>query len=962
MCDKKDFDLENYWQDVEDKNQTSRDFKEEFSENTYQVGMAEKSRRDFLKIMGFSLSVLPLASSCKKITAEKAIPYLHKNDQIVPGVANWYATTCEGCHAHCSLLVKTREGRPIKIEGNPLSKKSLGGTCPIGQASVLSLYDSFRYSGPKIGDVDSTFDNAITKIKKALSSAKLNGKKTAFITSTHFGPTKSTLIEEFKSFYPNVEIISYSPNCVSSIYEANKLVFGSYDGFNFDLSKANLIVGVNADFLGGYLNPVNFSKQYSSRKDLFQDKNIIKHIQVESMMSLTGSNADDRFMIESSEEGLFLNNLLSFIQKYSGKSVQSTNLKEFPKNDIVEKIAGELLSHKGKSVVVCGSDFVDHQVLVNAINTALENFGNTIFVSNKNYAKAESDLEFKNFVKNISAYEVVMFSNVNPVFDFYDSEKLKKGLEQVKVKVSFNTSPDETSTLCNIVVPDKHSFEKWNDFEIDNGVFSFSQPLIDPLFNSVQVEETILHLIDKKMSFYDYQRSVWQNKLLPKFNSGFGFSVFWDKAIHDGYVDFNLEKNLNVSYKPTNFDIQNFKDELSLITYEKVAIKNGSHVTNPWLLELPDPITKMTWDNYLMISPSLAKSKNLETSDVVTVKSENNTFELPVLVQPGMAKNTMAVAVGFGRSISGKAGKNVGVNVYPISKGINLNVSITKLNKKHKMAQTQTHHSMEGRNIVKETDLKSFLMDPASGNKDKVKLVSMWKDYEKGDHHWAMMIDLNKCNGCSGCIVSCNAENNVPVVGKDEVFNRREMHWLRLDRYYKGDDENPSVVHQPVMCMHCENAPCETVCPVVATTHSSDGLNQQVYNRCVGTRYCANNCPYKVRRFNWFDYAHDDKYENMVLNPDIVVRTRGVMEKCSMCIQRIQEAKLEAKKQGRDVADGEIKLACQQSCHSDAIIFGDINDPKSVISKRLKDPRYYRVLEELNVAPRVGFLTKVRNK
>ncbi|MGE3608313.1 MAG: 4Fe-4S dicluster domain-containing protein [Bacteriovoracaceae bacterium] len=958
MDNKKEMSLE-YWQDVENKDLENVDLKEEFPEATYTMGMANKNRRDFLKIMGFSLSVLPMVTSCKKISAQKAIPYLHKNDQITPGVANWYATTSGLCPTHCSLLVKTREGRPIKIEGNTLAPLSKGGICPSCQASVLSLYDSTRFKASKKDGQYSTYDIIDAEIKGKLKESASSGKKTALVMSSIYGPSLSRVVNDFQKAYENVDIILYNPMGNSAESQANLETFGHEDLLQYDLEKAEVIVGVSADFLSSGTYPVYLTKQYSKRKDLFLGKNIVRHIQVESYMTMTGSNADSRVVVSFDEESIFVNNLLARLQDLTGSYLLSVRKISFSKDDAVNKIAKELLAAKGKSVVICGTHKVADHIKVNAINDLLSNINRTVFLTGREFVKVESDVKFSQFVKDaqLGMYANVIFYDVNPYYDYFDQTAFENAMKNVNTKISLASAPDETAEHSNFVVPDRHYLEKWDDFEIACGVYSFSQPVIQSLFNNRPAQESLLVWSDKNINYDDYMRQFW--------------GLEWNKAIHDGILIVSKAPAATTSFNfrgSSSLDVKTESSRLKLVAYEKIGLQKGKLANNPWLQEMPDPITKVTWDNYLMVSPKLAKSKSISTGEVVKFKVNGKEFRAPALVQPGVHENVVALAVGYGRTVSGKAGKNVGVNAWSMvtysdnsfHSGLNVE-GLEKTGEKYKLALTQTHHSMEGRDIVRETSLNEYVINPAAGNAGGVKLVSMWKDHKKDGHQWAMMIDLNKCTGCSGCVVSCNAENNVPVVGKDEVHNRREMHWIRLDRYYKGDDENPEVVHQPMMCVHCDNAPCETVCPVLATVHSSDGLNQQVYNRCVGTRYCANNCPYKVRRFNWFDYAHDDKLENMVLNPDIAVRTRGVMEKCSMCVHRIQEGKLQAKKDGRELKDGDIKLACQQSCPADAIVFGDINDPQSEIAKKLKDPRYYRVLEEVGVAPRVGYLTKVRN-
>lgn len=969
----------NYWQDVENKVLDPETLKAEFGEGemNFDIGSVKKNRRNFLKVMGFSFTALPMAG-CLRIPVKKAIPYLHKSDQVVPGVANWYATAMDP-NMGSALLVKCREGRPIKIEGNPLSPITKGGTFATDQASVLSLYDSFRFKGPLLKGANVEWAKMDAALSKGLAYANEKGQEIVLVSRTLCSPSTLSIINKLKNKYSNFTHVVHEPDSLSSILMANQESFSNSSFPKYSFEKADMIVSFSADFLGTWLSPVEYTKGYTSRRDLTVHKTMSKHVQFESIMTLTGSNADERVSVSPEEETHFIINLLANLQKKASKGYLPAG-EQLPETNraLVEKIAGNLWSNKGSSLVISGSHDKNIQVLINAINDVLGNYGNTInLYNNPNFVGAD-DNKIEDLVSKMNSGKVgaVLFWDTNPVYNYRDQKAFSKALKKVPTRVSFSLSPDETSSECNYVMPANHFLESWNDYFQAPNVLSYAQPVIQPLFGSRMPQETFLKLLGETQDYYEYLKSHSKSQFLNQQSNYLTFTDFWNHAVHDGIslLKTKLAQTSNFSKGKVILAYAKIKKEeaekgLTLVCYPKVGIRSGDMINNPWLQELPDPITKATWDNYFLVSPPKAKELNIKNGQVIKISSGNTTLSLPTVVQPGMRKNVIGVAVGYGRTIAGKVAKNLGGNCYPFFKfnngtlrGFANNVTLSKTAKFEDIALTQTHHSMEGRDIVRETTLKEWKSNNSAGNKPSIKLISMWGGHEMKGEQWAMAIDLNKCTGCSGCIISCNAENNVPVVGKKEVFNRREMHWMRLDRYYKGDDENPEVVHQPIMCQHCDNAPCETVCPVLATVQSSDGLNQQIYNRCVGTRYCANNCPYKVRRFNWFDYAHDDKYENMVLNPDIVVRSRGVMEKCSMCIQRIQESKLTAKKEGRELKDGDIRMACQQSCAGDAIVFGNINDPKSKISVLLKNARKYRLLEEINVEPRVSYLTKVRNK
>lgn len=943
-----------YWQDVENKILSSKELTQEFSENEFDSFSVNKTRRNFLKIMGFSVSALPL-TGCIKIPVKKALPYLNKQDNTIPGVANWYASTI----GKTPVLIKTREGRPIKVEGNNLSTTTFGGTSAQDQASVLSLYDSYRYRSPIVNGKNVEWDEFDKNLKAALTQ---NSGEIVFVTPSIFSPSEKNLMDKVISkFGEKSKHIVYDAVSTASFSRANKITHGVETLTEYDFEKADLVVSFEADFLTSFGNSVVNTKQYTKRRSAKHTMGMNRHYQIEATMSLTGSNADYRFTKSHIDQNDILLGLLAGLTSYN-YSVKIEN------KDIVVSLLKELKANRGKSLVLAGANDYNKQVVVNEINNALNNYGHTLMVTKKIGEVLGRDEDFENLVDKMNQGKIgtVFFIGTNPVYSYHHAEKLVKALSNVKTIISTATAEDETSKMANFVAPTNHAYESWADFMVSSKELSLSQPVIQPLFGSRMWTETLMVLADITGSYYDFIKTNWLGK------------IDWNKALHDGV--FVVESN-PVTYPTKNNDVSTYAKSLAsfvngkglqIITYQKYAIGNGNMANNPWLQELPDPITKATWDNYIMVSPSYAKENGIKSGDVLILSNGEYTVKLPAVVQPGTEKNTVAVALGYGHKVGGKVSKNLGENAYPFvtytgNQELNYAGSfgtITKTAETRTLALTQTHHSMEGRDIVRETTFTEYLQNNKAGNEvKKPKMVHIYPAHKKDGHQWAMAINLSSCTGCSACVISCNAENNIPVVGKKEIAMKRDLHWMRLDRYYKGDENQPEVMHMPMLCQHCDNAPCENVCPVMATLQSSDGLNQQVYNRCVGTRYCANNCPYKVRRFNWFNYDHSDPYEKMVLNPDVSVRSRGVMEKCSMCVQRIQDGKLTAKRERRELKDGDIKLACQQSCPADeAIIFGDMNNPESKISKYLADERKYVVLEELNVQPRVNYLTKIRNK
>lgn len=959
-----------YWQDVERKEISEEEMKSEFSEGEFDsFNNVKKGRRDFLKIMGIGVTAMPLVS-CMRIPVKKALPYLHKSDAVTPGVANWYATY-HPANGGAALLMKTREGRPIKAEGNALCSYSHGGTLPYYQSSVLSLYDSHRFKNPMIDNSEKSWSVVDKELLKVLNDVSSSDRKIVLLTSPSDSPSFLEIVKSLKNKFKNLETVVYSPFSRSAHLAANEEMFGIRADSSYEFKNVDFVLSFGEDFLGTMPRSHEYTSDYALRRDLSKAQSMIKHIQVESLMSLTGANADIRISMEDKDVPTFLTAILASLQRIVGKQVFPVGI-SLPETDLAAalKMANELIEHKGRSLVLSDSTNKNVQILVNGINSLLDNYGKTIFIYNNPYALVEDDSIFEKFVDRLNSGEIgaVLFYETNPLYNYYNQEKLNSGLKKVQSKIFYGMSPNETSQFCDIILPTNYYLESWGDHFKGNDTIYFTQPVIQPLFGSRMGPESLLALLDEEKVYHNYLNNFASKKYL-------GLNSF-EKVLEEGFVKLaplpSLHDKINFTPIATAFAVllkrAKTPVEKQLKLYKKMAILDGEEANNPWSHELPDPVTKVTWGNYLMISSSYAKFQNLKSGQIVSIKSKNYNVEIPVLIQPGLAANTFGIAVGYGRSVAGKVALNLGRNAYPFQQFIDgtfQNISdfeISKTDKFDDLALTQTHHSMEGRDIIRESTFSKYLKDKNTGNTKHHPNISMWKGHDKKGHQWGMVIDLTKCTGCSGCIISCNAENNVPVVGKEEVILRREMHWLRLDRYYKGEDENPEVTFMPVMCQHCDNAPCESVCPVLATVQSSDGLNQQVYNRCVGTRYCANNCPYKVRRFNWFDYPHDDKNANMVLNPDVVVRSRGVMEKCSMCVQRIQEGKLKAKVDGRDLQEDDIKTACQQSCPAGAIYFGDMNDPNTSISKFLNDPRNYKLLEELNVKPRVSYLTKIRNK
>jgi molybdopterin-containing oxidoreductase family iron-sulfur binding subunit len=938
----------------------------------------KSSRRDFVKMMGFSVGAVALVSSCQ-MPVRKAVPLLNRPKELIPGVPNYYASTFFDGDEYCSILVKTRESRPIKIEGNKLSPLTKSGTTAKVQASVLNLYDDERLKSPLKNGTASDWNTIDKEIKGKLEILKNDGKEVLLITSTIISPTTKKLIEEFKTTYPNVKWVQYDTLPMSAMRKANETNFGKAVIPFYRFDNADVIVGFNADYLGTWLMPVTFSKQFAKgRKIKDGQKKMSRLYQFESNMSLTGSNADYRYQIKPSEEAAVLLKLYNTLAKKTGASVYNA---PSVKTD-VSAVAKDLLSAKGKSLVVSGTNDLQVQLIVNAINNLLDNYGKTIDLNSPVNLKQGAESDMKEALESLKKRKAgaVFFYNVNPVYDCVHSKELVKALKKVPLKVSFATTKDETANMCDYVCPDNNYLESWNDAEPVKGYFSITQPAIRPIFDTRQFQDSLLSWMGLNDKFQDYLENYWKENLFTLQNEYSGFNKFWFKCKQDGV--FNIENNEQQQFEFNEVSLKAKKPAskgIELALYEKISMGTGKYANNPWLQELPDPITTATWDNYVTVSPSFADKHGLEQEDVVKI---NGKIELPVLIQPGQTEGTIGIAIGYGRTNAGKVGTGIGKNVNElinVSEGtknlLGTMVTIEKTGDTYPLALTQTHHVMEGRPIVRETVLGSFIKNPASGNEEHEKFLksedfSLYPEPKFEAFRWGLSIDLNSCTGCSNCLISCQAENNVAVVGKEQVRLGRIMHWIRVDRYYSEIADDPEVFHMPVMCQQCDNAPCENVCPVAATTHSDEGLNQMAYNRCIGTRYCMNNCPYKVRRFNWYEFVNNNSFDynmnselgKLVLNPDVTVRQRGVVEKCTYCVQRIQEKKLEAKAENRELRDGDIQVACQQSCPTDAISFGNLQDKNSEVSKSNDTKRMYHLLESLHTLPTTSYLTKVRNK
>lgn len=1070
-----------YWKGIEELKQTPQFLESRDQEFPAQTSVEEflsdeklketsTARRDFLKFLGFSVAAATVAACEAPVT--KAIPYVNKPENVTPGMATWYASTYYDGNSYASIVVKTREGRPIFIKGNRDYGFTKGATNPQIIGSVLGLYDSSRLTGPTAKGQAETYTKIDGKIKEALGAAN----KVVLVSNTVISPSMGEAINELSLSLGGVRDesgavnndkfshIQYDAVSYSGMRAANKESFGmtvvssdpDSDGIipDYDFSKAKTIVSVGADFLNSWLLPTQFTPQYSERRDP-DGEWMSKHYQFESVLSITGSNADVRGMIKPSEEA----NILAYLlKKFNVSTEVSTKLSEATKK-AADSAYKSLKSTKSESLVVCGSNNKSIQILANKLNSVIGAYGKTINTNAPiNLFKSEDNkmAEFVASVMKGNGPEVVIFADVNPVYTLPNGAEFAERLKKIKTTISLASYADETASNCSYVCPDHHALEAWADMNPKRGHYSIAQPTIRPLHNTASSMESLLVWADKAKRggkdskvAYEFIKNIWNVWGFSEQTTYTDFDTYWSMMVHNSCVDEEVAAPTEGSFNEASLSqLRGLPKEglTEFVLYQKAGIGNGKQANIPWLQELPDPITKVTWDNYITMNPDEMEGKYATTFDQkhglnqATIKVGDASLTLPVYPLPGQAPGTVGVALGYGR---GANGENIGKAAFqteeygghvllengnPAPIGGNAfafvgeengsfsysgSCSIVKAEGMYPIAATQLNQTVMGRHsIVRETTLDAYkskdkeaynpswtlqkLDDHGNHVEAPIEEFDLWDEHpvENIGHRWGMTIDLSSCIGCGSCLVACQSENNVPVVGKTEVRRGREMHWLRLDRYFASDEEaaiglrkdkntfsydaaekptdNPQVIHMPMMCHHCNHAPCETVCPVAATTHSNEGLNMMTYNRCIGTRYCANNCPYKVRRFNWFNYpsykaqaevnpAQDD-LGRMVLNPDVTVRTRGVMEKCSFCVQRIQEGKLEAKKDGRPVQDGDYTSACADSCPTNAITVGDWNDTESMVRKNADGKRAYQVLEEVGVKPNVWFNVKVRNE
>ncbi|MBB1148741.1 TAT-variant-translocated molybdopterin oxidoreductase [Myroides sp. NP-2] len=1009
-----------YWKSVEELNDNSsivetlrnNEFVEEIPTDEFlgdknKLSSSSTTRRDFLKYVGFSTAAATLAACEGPVI--KSIPYVVQPEEIIPGIADYYATTIADGFDFVNVLVKTREGRPIKIDNNKLANAYSGANARV-HASVLSMYDSMRLKAPKIEGKNASWDEVDAKVRASLQDAKSTGGSVVVLTNTMASPSTDKLIGEFIETYPNAKHVIYDAVSSSAAADAYEQAYGKRGLADYDFGKASVIVSVGADFLGDWQGG-GYDSAYAQKR-IPKNGVMSKHIQIEANMSLSGANADVRMPLSVAEQKAALVKLYNVIV---GGSVSSATTAY---DEAINKAAKQVKAAGSKGVVVTGLEDVNAQLVVLAINEALQS--EAFLPEQTKYVRQGNAAKVAELIKEMNAGKVhtLIMSGINPVYTLANSAAFVEGLKKVKTSVSFALKEDETALETTIAAAAPHYLEAWGDVMIKKGHYSITQPTIRPLFDTRQFQEALLLWNGNNTAYYDYIKAT---------SASYVSGLTWNQLVHDGFAVTGEKAKISASadFSSAVSALSKAKkgEGLELVLYTKTGMGDGQQANNPWLQEFPDPITRVSWDNYLTISRADAEALGIVNFHVanggldgsyVTIQANGVTLEnVPALIQPGQAAGTVGLAFGYGRKASLKEDMQVGVNAYTLYHNLDnvQQVTVEKASGNHEFACVQLQNTLMSRgDIVKDTTLEIFntkdveewnIFPVVSYDHQEVRAssVDIWESFDRSvGHHFNLSIDLNACTGCGACVIACHAENNVPVVGKSEVRRSRDMHWLRIDRYYSSEDtfsadvdkkvaakgfsearsaymelehpaDNPQVVFQPVMCQHCNHAPCETVCPVAATSHGRQGQNHMAYNRCVGTRYCANNCPYKVRRFNWFLYAQNDEFDfhmnddlgRMVLNPDVVVRSRGVMEKCSLCIQMTQATILQAKNEGRAVRPNEFETACSAACSSGAMVFGDVNEKESEITKLAESDRSYHLLEHIGTKPNVFYHVKVRN-
>lgn len=952
------------------------------------------SRRRFLSLLSASAALALGTTSCGKIDRGKIVPYTKRPEAILPGQSLYYASTFqEGIFAY-SVLVKTREGRPLHLEGNAESYLSRGKTSLRALGDILGLYDPDRLRAPSVGGRSSSWQQAESELARIFQGALKAGKPVLLLTDAVLSPTRRSLIEELKKALPNLRHASWEPAAPHPEIMAARAAFGEAVLPQFHLERAEVILSLQSDFLGSDGNAPQLIRDFAERRKLSKASDSINRLWViEGCMSLTGANADERLLIRPSQIAPLAFALARYLHESGGlplpAGIGPDVLQPFDLMRMAETLRVrptalnalcDDLKRAGKaSLVLTGSQLpMEAHMAGHLLNAMLGAEGATI---DRSLALPVPDLLNYTDLRSLlteaaqGKFAAAIFWGANPAYSFPDNLLWKNAIARIPQTVRIALYEDETALDCRWRLPENHWLESWGDFEPAADFLSLRQPVMGTLHDTRQGEDVLLsclRALEKSVpaNYHDYLKDRWKRKVYPS-GSPVEFESYWNAALHNGVlrraVQARPAPQLNPASVITSARLATQKTKprgMELVLLPGAGVYDGRYANNGWLNELPDPVTKADWGNPLLISIHDAARLGVNDQDLIRVTADSETIEVPILIQPGQAPGVVSLALGYGRQ-TGAVAANIGVNAYRLMDAastapqLRADIMLAKTKGSRAIPRTQRHYRLDGRENALSWTKAEYARKPERHEPQHASLIP---DLKFPAHKWEMAVDMSACVGCSACVIACQSENNIAVVGPERIAKGREMHWIRIDRYYEGDPEAPSTIHQPVFCQHCDNAPCETVCPVNATTHSSEGLNQMTYNRCVGTRYCSNNCPFKVRRFNFFEYTAFKKApESFVYNPDVSVRPRGVMEKCTFCVQRIQDARQRAKLEERSIVDGEITPACAAACPAEAIVFGDANDPNSRVSKLKRLDRGYHMLEELGIKPSITYLADISN-
>jgi Fe-S-cluster-containing dehydrogenase component len=946
------------------------------------------NRRGFLRALGIS-GIASLAA-CERMDIGRAIPMLIPAEELIPGTQVKYASTCTACPAACGLMVSVRDGRPVKLEGYKAHPLSKGGLCALGQADIRGLYDAGRLQSPTAEGESVTWDQLDVSVHSRLNGVRESGKSVNVVSSTIVSPTARQAIEDFLRPY-NGRLVEYDAGIENTpaVRDAYRLLDGRAITPALAIDQADVLLVFRADLLGTGSDSVVHTMQYSDRRRNRKQGDDFRHIQVEANLSLTGAAADERILATTYQRRLMAFSVLKHVAG-NASSDSATLARELvstlPEPEGVvgrsAEIAQQLLHHKGRALVVSGSNDTAEQVAVALTNRILGAEGHTLNLELPSLIR-RGDAALAGFMSDLrdSRVGAAFIVGQNPVEELPQGTEIKSLLGGLPLSVAITDRPNATTAACQFIAPSHHRLESWGDAAPRGDVLTIAQPTIRPIYDTRHPVENFLYWAgDETTDYHQYLVNSWRRNVFANATET-TFPSLWNNAVSNGSVPADMalsstfddpasdrERPASARQRRTSLvELFNTVDSdapigLEVELLEEVGVRDGKPSFNPWMRELPDPLTRTSWIATVRMAPSLAKSKGISNGDVIELQVEDSSVRLPVLILPGQHPDVLGIPVGYG--LRDGDGAEIDRNAFRLVQEhggrfvtAGLPVALHLTGERHTLPLMQTHDETGGRDIIHQVSSPDEAVHTVSHGEN----TSLWET-RKHSPHWDMVIDLDACTGCGGCVLACQAENNIPVVGPQDMADHRDMHWLRIDRYFEGDDDTPEVLFEPMMCAQCDYAPCETVCPVAATVHSQDGLNQQVYNRCVGTRYCANNCPYKVRRFNWFDYRPDDPVERMVLNPDVVVRERGIMEKCTFCVQRIQRARIDAKIDGTEDQPLTVETACQQSCPAKAISFGDGGQKGSTVAEAKESPRAFQVLAELGIAPSITYLARVRNR